>query len=238
MKLRFIGTGSMSSINNSASYLIDDIIAVDMPNGFCKNAMKMGIKLDEIKDVLITHFHGDHYFDLPFYFYRIKKKEKTTTNIYLNKSNKRKVMKLFKMAFPNTARKLKKHTQINYITKKHFKIGNYDIEKILVSHGKLKPCFGYIITSDNVKVGFTGDTSYCESVENMASICDYLICDCRLKIGDNKHMGINNILDMAKRHKNHKFIPSHMSDNTRRKMEIEKTDNIIIPNDGDVMEFD
>ena len=237
MKLRFIGTGSMSSVNNSASYLIDDIIAVDMPNGFCKNVMKIGIELDEIQDVLITHFHGDHYFDLPFYFYGLSKTE-NSTNIYLNKSNKRKVMKLFKMAFPYSMKEMKKNIKINYITEKHFKIGNYEIEKILVKHGRLKPAFGYIITNDNVKMGFTGDTSYCESVEKMASICDYLICDCRLKIGDNKHMGINNILDMAKRHKNHKFIPSHMSDNTRRKMEIEKIDNIIIPNDGDVIEIE
>lgn len=237
MKLRFIGTGSMSSINNSASYLIDDIIVVDMPNGFCKNVMKMGIKLDSIKDVLITHFHGDHYFDLPFYFFRIMKEEKVATNIYLNKSNRRKVMKLFKMAFPNTARKIKKYIKINYITKKEFQIGNYKIEKVLVSHGRLKPAFGYIIKNNDIKIGFTGDASYCENVEKMASICDYLICDCRLKIGNNEHMGVNNILDMAKRHFNHKFIPSHMSDSARRKMEKEKIDNIIIPNDGDVIEI-
>jgi len=84
MKLRIVGSGSMASVSNSASYLIDDVIVVDMPNGFCKNIKKLNINLEKIENVLITHFDGDHYFDLPFYFYALSKKE-SKINLYLNK---------------------------------------------------------------------------------------------------------------------------------------------------------
>lgn len=68
MKVRVIGSGSMWTSYNSASYMIDDDILIDVPNGMCKNLFRMGINPRLIKNVLITHFHGDHYFDMPFYF--------------------------------------------------------------------------------------------------------------------------------------------------------------------------
>ena len=37
MKLQIIGSGGMWYKENSASYLIDDHILIDMPNGSCKN---------------------------------------------------------------------------------------------------------------------------------------------------------------------------------------------------------
>lgn len=237
MKLRIIGTGSMSSISNSASYLIDDMIAVDMPNGFCKNVKKIGIEIENINNVLVTHFHGDHYFDIPFYLLALSKKENSKTNIYINKNNKKKIKKIFKLAFPNSVKKIEKNVLINYIDEKHFKINDYKIEKILVEHGNLKPAFGYILQYKTKKIGFTGDSCYCDAIENMASLCDYLVCDCSLKEGNNKHMGIDNILELASKYPSHKFIVSHMSDATRKKMIEVKLENIIVPNDYDLIEI-
>lgn len=36
MKLKILGSGSIYSKDNSASYLIDNKILVDVPNGTCK----------------------------------------------------------------------------------------------------------------------------------------------------------------------------------------------------------
>ena len=36
MKVTVVGSGSMWNKYNSASYLVDDNIAVDFPNGMCK----------------------------------------------------------------------------------------------------------------------------------------------------------------------------------------------------------
>ena len=63
MKLQIIGSGGMWHKENSASYLIDDHILIDIPNGSCKNLYNLGVKTEKIDNVLITHFHGDHYFD-------------------------------------------------------------------------------------------------------------------------------------------------------------------------------
>ena len=83
MKIKVIGSGSMWAGYNSASYMIDDDILVDMPNGMCKNMFRMNINPRNIVNVLITHFHGDHYFDIPFYF--LLKSRAANNNISISK---------------------------------------------------------------------------------------------------------------------------------------------------------
>ena len=68
MKVQIIGSGSMWTKYNSACYLIDKDIMVDFPNGTCKYLYRQNIEPRTINYVLLTHFHGDHYFDMPFRF--------------------------------------------------------------------------------------------------------------------------------------------------------------------------
>ena len=84
MKIKIIGSGSIWSKCNSACYLIDDKILVDIPNGICKALLNQGINFRNIANVLITHFHGDHYFDVPFYLLSKLKSDDKKVNFYLS----------------------------------------------------------------------------------------------------------------------------------------------------------
>ena len=66
MKLKILGSGNIFSKYNSASYLVDDKIQIDIPNGTCKTLKNIGIEPSKISEILITHFHGDHYLDMLF----------------------------------------------------------------------------------------------------------------------------------------------------------------------------
>lgn len=232
MNIKIIGTGAIWTKYNSASYLIDESILIDIPNGTCKNIIRFGMDLNKIDKVLITHFHGDHYFDIPFY-YLFKSKVKSDLCVYCDKIGKRKIEKLFKLAFPNTVKKVHKAININYNHNKYFEIDNYKVTRILVDHGSMKPAYGYIFNNGIHKVGFTGDTNLNDNVKEMANICDYLFCDCSLIKGDSKHMGIDNIEYLANTYKNCKFVVSHLRDDTRDAISLNNYINIIIPNDGD-----
>ena len=82
MKVQIIGTGSMWTKYNSACYLIDKDIMVDFPNGTCKYLYRQNIEPRTINYVLLTHFHGDHYFDMPFYILN-----KSKSRLILNNSS-------------------------------------------------------------------------------------------------------------------------------------------------------
>lgn len=235
MKLQIIGTAGLWGKENSASYLIDDHILIDMPNGSCKNLYNLGIKVENIDNILITHFHGDHYFDIPFYLLKKNKEDELNINIYCTKSGKKKIESLFKLGFPNAFKNALKHLQLNYNFSANFTINKYEVTRVKVSHGDFKPAYGYIFKSNSLTVGFTGDTAYCTNVDYMASICDYLICDCSLILGNDKHMGIDDIKKLAQKYPSHKFVTSHMFSETFKEAKKLKVKNIIVPSDGDVI---
>ena len=69
MEIKLIGTGSIGAIQSSACTLIDNEILIDMPNGIVKRMKQMGVNVSKIKKVFITHLHGDHFLDIPFFMF-------------------------------------------------------------------------------------------------------------------------------------------------------------------------
>ena len=232
MKIKVIGSGSMWTSYNSASYLIDDDIIVDIPNGMCKNLFRQNINPMNINNVLITHFHGDHYFDIPMcLLYKIKN-GKELFNIYCSREGKRKIRKLYKLAFPHSSKEAFKSDVCQFNFNNNFVVNDYTVTRLLVDHGSLKPAHGYIVEKDNVKIGFTGDTSLCDNVKYMASVCKYLFCDCSGSVSKHGHMGIDVLKELSSEYKDCKFVVSHMLDKTREELKKLKIKNIIIPEDG------
>lgn len=235
MKIRVIGSGSMWTKYNSACYLIDDDIIVDFPNGACKYLYRFNISPYNINHVLLTHFHGDHYFDIPFYILNKSKSNNQKVYIYCSPNGRSKIDQLGILAFPNSFDEACDATEVDYNFNDNFSIHEYKVSKLLVDHGRMKPAYGFMFEKDNYCVGFTGDTSTCDSVEMMASKCNYLFCDCMLEKGNNKHMGINNLEYLTDKYKNCVFVVSHLEDSTRTKLEKLNINNLIVPNDGQVI---
>ncbi len=233
MKLNIIGSGDVNSIYNGASYLIDDLVLFDIPNGSMKSMFRMGIIPAKIKHLLISHYHGDHYFDVPFFLLK-RLENKNSLTIYTDRLGFKKIKTLTKLAYPNTVNKIYKKININLVNDKAFKLYNYDVERIKVKHSSsLKNNYGYIFKSNKITVSFTGDSSECEAVYYMASTSDYLICDTTLIRGNDKHMGIDSIKKLVNLYPNCTYILSHLNDKTRESLEKENIKNIIIAKDGD-----
>lgn len=235
MEVRVIGSGSMWTAYNSASYIVDDSIIVDFPNGMCKNLFRLGINPRNINNVLITHFHGDHFLDIPFLFLLKSRSEDKKLNIYCSEEGKEKNLELARLAFPNSYLDALGNIDLKYDYNDKFIIGDYNISKLLVDHGRMKPAYGYIFSKGDIKFGFTGDTTLCENVEYMASICKYLFCDCMFIKGTNKHMGIDMLEELLAKYENCTFVVSHLEDTTREELKRLNLKNVIVPEDGEII---
>lgn len=235
MKIQVIGSGSMWTKYNSACYLIDDKIMIDFPNGACKYLYRLDIIPNTINNIVLTHLHGDHYFDMPFYLLNKSKSENKDVNIFCSKEGKKKINKIGILAFPNSFKEACNSLNLKYCFNDDFIIEDYKVEKMLVEHGRMKPAFGYIFSKDDICVGFTGDTSLCENVEILSSKCRYLFCDCMFIKGNSKHQGIDNLEYLSKKYPNCTFVVSHLEDDTRKKLEKMKIKNIIVPNDAQII---
>ena len=231
MKVKVIGSGSMWTKYNSACYLVDEDIMVDFPNGTCKYLYRQNIEPKTINHVILTHFHGDHYFDMPFYILNKFKSENKKINVYCSPEGENKITAICKLAFPYSFQEVFEKKYIKFINDDTFTIKDYKITKLLVEHGNMKPAYGYIFQKDNISFGFTGDTALCQNVEIMAQKCKYLFCDCMLLKGHKKHQGIDNLEYLSTKYQNCTFIVSHLEDETRDKLKELNISNIIVPED-------
>ncbi len=224
MNIKMIGSGSIMSEQNSPSYLVDDCILVDVPNGTNKAIKRLKYDITNLKAILITHFHADHFFDLPF----------VLLNLYINTKDNRKD-KLYIICNENEKYKIKEILELSsfksydeFVNKLNIEIigifdgmilddmlNNYKIDIIEVKHSS--QAFGFVITDKktNKKVGFTGDSTLCYGVERIVMESDLSFCDTSEIIGNqDSHMGIDNINYLLERY-NKKVVTTHLREDTR-----------------------
>jgi len=234
MKVEVIGTGAIYTKYNSACTLVDEEIIVDMPNGTLKQLLKNNHQPEKIKAILITHKHGDHTADLPFflkYVYNIMKVENEITMIG-PKGIEEQVVELFASYRFESKEEIQKFMKINYIEleeeEQEIKLGSNKIQAIAVSHGEEKPAYGYVI---NQNVGCTGDSKICEGVEKIVENSKITIADTSFVEGDHCHMGIDNMKYLIQKYKK-PIIATHLRDKTREALRKEKIENMLVVEDG------
>lgn len=220
MKIKLVGTGAMYTAYNSACTLIDNKIIVDMPNGTIKQLLKENINVGLIDIILITHMHGDHTADIPFFlkyifnYLKIKKNIKIVGPLGI----KNKIIKLFNAYNFEDEKEIEQFFNIEFIEilENEIEIDNYFIKSYLVLHGEEKPALGYVI--DN-KLGLTGDSGLCNNIEEIFKKSQMIISDSSLDIGDSCHLGINDLDYLTKKY-NKKVLCTHLRDETRNIVEI------------------
>lgn len=236
MKLKILGSGSIYSKDNSASCLIDNKILIDVPNVTCKTLKRIGVEPSDISDIVITHFHGDHYFDMPFMLLSKITANNGRYNIYCDESGENKIHDLTKLAFPSKLDKINEYFKYNINNKFNIR-GDYEIEKIELEHEEGIEANGYIFSQRNVTVGFTGDTCMCEGLHAMAQQCNYLICDCNTLKGKKSHIGVDNIIELSQTYQNCIFYTTHMGNGVREEIQSLRIKNFIPLKDYDEFEF-
>ena len=238
MKIKFIGTGSIESKCNPTSYLIDDKILIDCGNGIIKQLLKNNIDLDDINTVLITHLHGDHFLDIPFLIMsKIYRNKLNNLKIYCPKNTIETIENLIKLSFKteNWVEKKEKANvefiEFDYLDNFNL-FDNYYISSYEVKHSDKIKCYGFVLNDNNKIIGFSGDSSYCDNIDKIVNKSDISILDTTFINGNEKHMGVDNIIDIINKH-NKKVISTHMDDDTRKYILDNKIDNIIVLEDSE-----
>ena len=228
MKVRLLGTGAIYSKYNCASELIDDKILVDV----LKELRKINYDLKELKIIIITHLHVDHYADLPALILNLEVEENLEP-IYIvgPKELKENLIKLCHIYYQDFFDKFIKE-KIKFIeilpeTKAIDVLNDYDIKVYQVNHCNIES-YGYII---NQKLGITGDTCLCKKVLNIFENSEIVITDISMIKGTKYHMGIDDIEIIRKTYKN-KIIATHLRDDTREELKKKCLKDVIIKEDG------
>ena len=198
------------------------------PPGTVKKLYRRGIDPCAVTDVLLTHFHADHYFDLPFLLLARYRKTDAPLTIHCPEEGRRIIPQLLALAYPDipleTVPGVLDHGD-------RFQAGGYAVERLPVVHGALEQCYGYILEKEGLRVGFSGDASPCPALEAMAGSCQYCVVECTLSAANAKHMGVDALTTLHRACLGCRLYATHMTDGAREKLQERPCDGIEILND-------
>lgn len=228
IEIYVLGSGAVSACSGYPGYLVNGTVLVDCPPGSVKKLIRMGVSLVGITDVLLTHFHADHYFDLPFLLLARYRKTDAPLTIHCPEEGRRIIPQLLALAYPDipleTVPVVLDHGD-------RFSAGGYAVERLAVAHGVKEQCYGYVLEKDGLRVGFSGDTAPCPAMETMAEGCQHLISECTLAAANAKHMGIDALLALHEKHPGCRLYATHMTDGAREKLLGRAVDGVEVLND-------
>lgn len=220
MKVQLLGTGSILSSSLGASALIDDKIMIDCPNGIIKKIHHYGCSVESIDLLLISHFHADHFFDLPFFLMENgwKNERQRPLTIIGPKGLETYIDQVTNLAYPKDWNKIKRRARVNLIEIntefKPMSYEGYSINCLQVDHDNLS-AYGFVIKKDSVSVGFTCDSILCDNVIHMVDNCAFVFADCSFAVPSRgAHMSLEDITLLKQRHQA-TVLPIHMSDEAR-----------------------
>ena len=238
MEILAVGSADMNSECFSASCLINGKILVDIPGGACRELLKRGISPESVKAVMITHLHGDHILDLPVWALKKTKTvpapEDGSIRICAGKDQKDCLETIVRSSFSTSLTEEKTGRYFRWITENEFTVEGLHVRRIPVRHGILPACFGYQVTDGSVTAGFTGDSCLCDGVREIVASSDTVFCDCDLINGNDKHMGIDDLVSLKKEFPHARIIATHLNDNTRKELLRLRPEGITAASDGTV----
>ncbi len=154
-----------------------DSVLLDMGPNSLRNMVIAGIDRFEIKNIIFTHFHLDHFAD----FFPFLANRNFTELVKIKKLEKGNIFgpvgaKEYLADFKNTKEAMKKFT-IKNLKNSHLKIGKLNISTLLLSHGD-KKIIGVRIEKDSKILVYTGDTGVCKNLHKLLENADVAISEC------------------------------------------------------------
>ena len=232
-KLQFLGTGSILSDRNSACLLIDQRILVDVPNGIVKVMRRNGLERKKIKLVCITHYHGDHCFDLPFLFLdlALRQVHSEPLTIIGPPGIEERAWSYLDLAFPEAVAAVRANLRPLFYQASDKRIIEVDssvkVHCFQMLHGSAGS-YGFVIDLEGNSVGVTGDTRLCDNVHSLIQASGTCVLDMTFPQSTADHMGADDVAELGRTYfGRRRMFATHMSDAVRST----KIKGIEIPDD-------
>lgn len=277
MKIRFCGTGAAEGFpavfcscenceairgkteeyRTRSQIIIDDCLSVDFPPEAYSNSLKYGYNLGELKYILVTHSHMDHFYAHDFILrcYKYARVSQPKLQIYgnaevaavYNECTRRELK-------PQIASDISVRTVAPY---QRLKIGDYTVLTLPAQHSQTEQCLLYYIERNGkgyLHLYDTGnlDAAAFEFLAKNNLKAQVVAIDCTF--ADNsaglqaRHMGVEDDMIIRRRledcgtvDSNTKFVITHFSHNgnpTRARLAaLEKKYSVIAAYDGMLLEI-
>lgn len=184
MELTFLGTGNaFAPTRYWSAFLVDDRYLFDAPPTLLPHMNKLGKDIRDIEVVFISHFHGDHYFGLPFLLldYAERAPRSKPLTIVGPPGIQKRVESSTNLAFANVYRKQSRGYDLTFVEVKDRKpaaAGGLDYTAFKVQHVPDLESFAYRVQIGSQTLAYTGDSSMCDALIPLAQDADVFVAEC------------------------------------------------------------
>lgn len=221
--------------------VINDSILVDPPPDVTHSLRKIKIDPSSIKIILITHFHADHFFGMPFLILELlslRPQAPERVKLIAPSTAREKIRALMSLAYENLVRD--NPAIFDILDIQHFqdraaiKINGLSIVPFIVQHNNLE-AYAFKINDGSKILSFTGDTGMCPQLEELVRDADLLITEMsNLEGASPDHLNYQDVRTLKRLMANDKekvVIATHLGD------QVPQCKDIIFANDYDQYEF-
>jgi ribonuclease BN (tRNA processing enzyme) len=206
LDLAFLGSGNAFAPGRCWSgFLLNGRYLFDAPPTALLSLKRLGVDLSSIDTVLLTHFHADHFFGLPFLLleYSYQTQRHSDLTIVGPPGVQERVERLVELGYPNLLSRDSGYRR-RYIEVQDGAeevVNGLHFNSVEVIHGTGLQCFGFRTYVDGRRLSYTGDTTWCDGLLRLGEDVELLVTDCTYAEGRNQpeHLSFEEIRDLRGR---------------------------------------
>ncbi|OGO51167.1 MAG: hypothetical protein A2148_08820 [Chloroflexi bacterium RBG_16_68_14] len=205
MEFLFLGSGNaFASGRYWSSFLLNGRYLFDASPVVLPHLKQCQVAPDEIEAIFISHFHGDHFFGLPFLLLEYAEMTPRSKDLTIlgPPGIEEQVRTITRAGFPNVLKKNKTY-QETYRDLRDGLEGEVAGLKFLarsVNHVVEMECFGFRVQVGGRTVAYSGDSVLCDALLELADGADAFVVECSCWDGTcGPHLSPNDIRELRRR---------------------------------------
>lgn len=217
LDLTFLGSGNaFADARCWSGFVANRRVMFDAPPSAVYGLKRAGMALSAIDVVLISHFHADHFFGLPFLLLEYafpgaagtRTARRTRDLIIAGPPGiAETIERLADLAFPNyfngrlqEASADYRRWYVEFEPGQEKEVGGLRVAAAAMNHarGSLPVALGYRVELDGHVIAYTGDSGWCDSLFEIGRGADVYVCDCNYPSGRNlpEHLTLEEVRDL------------------------------------------
>ena len=200
LDLAFLGSGNAFGSEGRAfsSFLLNGRYLFDCGPTILQQLRKAGISSRQIEAVMISHFHGDHFFGLPFLMLDGWHEERSEELLVVGPPGiEERTEGLLNVAFPHMSERLsyrRVYREVHDCTQNV--MASLTLLAARVEHVPSLECFAYRVEHSGKSLVFSGDAKLCPALRDLVRGADVLVLECSCA-GEPVHLSPEDIAELV-----------------------------------------
>ena len=233
----FLGTGNYLAPGRYwNSFVLDGNVLVEPSPTSLPNLRRCGFEAAALDVVVISHFHADHTFGWPFLLLELILRHSAAPLFVVGPRGVESHLEemLLLGGVPNVLEAAREELDLQFVEVDGSwqTAGPLRFRAVEVEHVPHLDCYGYLFDRGGRNVGYSGDTTYCAGLRELAASAEVLILECNGAHPPRPpvpvtHMDLGSVTRLRAEYPSVRFVLTHLGD----ELDVADLPNVTIPDD-------